>query len=267
MANNVAVNEISILQETVYVVSGAYMSLQGLYKVLPEDATNKEVEFSVEPNYSIEVNNDGIIKANIIGEVAINITSKENPSISGQIRVVVTSNPSPYELHSILDYIQYDGYLIFVIDVAKQEMTEFSNAIINGYALTENDLQKTTIVWPHALTNSPQGQVQPYLNTLVDNNFLGVGTFISRGYQWEGFFWKIADKEKGSLIVETSQDSLEFRVGAKPWVDPVIVTLKTKMTFTDENISIGSITLNTQDKILKDNIRIVLTTPSELPIT
>ena len=92
---NINVSDVILSEDNKTLIVGETYTLN--YSVLPENATNKNVRWSVSNNEIISVNN-GVVTALKEGEATVTITSEENNQISDSCEFIVNS-PSQQECH------------------------------------------------------------------------------------------------------------------------------------------------------------------------
>ena len=63
--------------------------------VLPEDATNQEVVWSIEPETVATIDENGVVTAVAAGEATVTVTSADNPEIFAEATVTVTEGEEP----------------------------------------------------------------------------------------------------------------------------------------------------------------------------
>lgn len=93
----VYVTEIAIPNDAVSVAIGATRSLNTLFTVKPNDATDKSVTYESDDTDIVTVTSAGVITGVAEGTAKITVTSNENNSIKGEFNVTVTPFYGDYE--------------------------------------------------------------------------------------------------------------------------------------------------------------------------
>lgn len=97
----VKVASIQLAKDSISIEEGGKETIQ--YSLLPEDATDKKVNFKSADESVCEVTAEGKVIASKVGETSITLTSNSNPDITAQVSVTVTEkevvDPSQNEVH------------------------------------------------------------------------------------------------------------------------------------------------------------------------
>ena len=139
---NINVSDVILSEDSKTLIIGETYTLN--YSVLPENATNKNVRWSVSNNEIISVNN-GVVTALKEGEATVIITSEENDQISDSCIFRVNS-PSQQEINiSIINsnnkcIVSPDKQVYYENEIVKLTI----NPISQGYEIQDVSLLDST---------------------------------------------------------------------------------------------------------------------------
>lgn len=126
--------------------AGKTVSLEGVYTVLPEDATNRNVIFSSDNEAVATVSNTGVVTATGNGTAVITIASEDNAEKTASVTVKVTDLPvypevtrsTPVSIHNCDEMIYFNktngekGPAVISTDNPKEGAGFFYNMSIKG---------------------------------------------------------------------------------------------------------------------------------------
>ena len=139
---NINVSDVILAEDNKTLIVGEAYTLN--YSVLPENATNKNVRWSVSNNEIISINN-GVVTALKEGEATVTITSEENNQISDSCEFIVNS-PSQQEINiSIINnnnkcIVSPDKQVYYENEIVKLTI----NPISQGYEIQDVSLLDST---------------------------------------------------------------------------------------------------------------------------
>ena len=89
---NIDVEEINVVADDITIITGETATIE--YTVLPATATDQSVTFTSADETIATVDADGVVTGVSVGETTITIASVQNPEVTAEITVTVTSNPN-----------------------------------------------------------------------------------------------------------------------------------------------------------------------------
>ncbi len=191
--------------------------------VLPENAEDKTVNYSVEDNEIADVTETGYVKALKVGTTKVHVTSNSNPSITASIEIEVLNQPTTFTPTEIPTKTETQNIWKLVDDAStlkagdqlvlaentkmKVASTTISNNVITPLGVTFSDDKKTMNAKDNMLKLTLGGKIDAWTLANEDGELLGATAVKKVAFGSGTTTWKISIDSSAKATIQNTKST------------------------------------------------------------